>query len=78
MGNLRGVGGLARCVSCGEVHWNLRFNVASDAVQECRVCGSELSAEPRRRARRFEKLVPERRDIAQPGGAAGLGPTATS
>jgi ribosomal protein L34E len=78
MGNLPGMGGLARCVACGEVHWNLRFSPSSDAVQECRVCGSELSAEPRRRARRFEKLVPERRDVAQPGGAAGLGPTAAS
>jgi hypothetical protein len=47
-------------------------------VQECRVCGSELTAEPRRRARRFEKLVPERRDVAPPSGPAGLGPTATS
>jgi hypothetical protein len=63
-------------VSCGEVHWNLRFN--RDAVQQCRVCGSELSAEPRRPGRRFEKLVPEAREIAQRGGAAGLGPTATS
>jgi hypothetical protein len=64
-------------VSCGEVHWNLRFNASSDAVQECRVCGSELSAEPRRLGRRFEKFVPERRDVKQPG-ATGLGPTATS
>jgi hypothetical protein len=47
-------------------------------VQECRVCGSELSAEPRRIGRRFEKLVPERRDVVQPRGAAGLGSRATS
>jgi hypothetical protein len=65
-------------VSCGEVHWNLRFSQSSDAVQECRVCGSELSAERRRPGRRFEKLVPERRDVVQPGGAGGLGSSATS
>jgi hypothetical protein len=72
------MGGLARCVSCGEVHWSLRFSSSRDAVQECRVCGSELSAERRRPGRRFDKLVPDRRDVAPPGGAAGIGPTAAS
>jgi hypothetical protein len=72
------MGGLARCVSCGEVHWNLSFNSSRDAVQECRVCGSELSAERRRPARRFERIVPERRNAGPAGGAAGLGPSTTS
>jgi hypothetical protein len=72
------MGGLARCVSCGEVHWNLRFSSSRDAVQECRVCGSELSAVHRRPVRRFERFVAERAEVTKPGGAAGLGPSATS
>jgi hypothetical protein len=72
------MGGLARCVSCGEVHWNLRFSSSRDAVQECRVCGSELRDERRRPGRRFERFVAERRDAKPTGGPAGLGPTAAS
>ena len=67
-----------RCVACGEVHWNLRFSSRADAVQECRLCGSELCAERRRPGRRFERLLPERRGAPGPGDAAGLGPSATS
>jgi hypothetical protein len=72
------MGGLARCVACGEVHWNLRFSASRNAVQECRVCGSELRDERRRPGRRFDRLVPERRDVAHPAGSAGIGPTANS
>jgi hypothetical protein len=44
----------------------------------CRLCGSELRAERGRPGRRFERLMPERRDAPLPGDAAGLGPGAAS
>ena len=58
-----------RCVSCGEVQWNLRGNAAGDAAQECRICGADLRVERRRPGRRFGvRLARERRD-ARPGTA---------
>jgi hypothetical protein len=78
MGNLSGVGGLLRCVECGEVHWNLRLSSRGSDPQECRVCGSELKAEPRRTGRRFQRAIADARDAARPGDHAGLGPSATS
>jgi hypothetical protein len=65
-------------VSCGEVHWNLRLSTRADAVQECRLCGSELRAERRRPLRRFERLIPEKSDGARGADAAPFGPSATS
>ena len=56
------MGGITRCVECGEVHWNLRFTARGDKPQACRHCGAELTAAPRRFGRRFERLRPERRD----------------
>jgi hypothetical protein len=57
-----------RCVSCGEVQWNLRSTAA--AQQECRVCGADLRTERRRPGRRFAvQLKRERRD-SRPGPAA--------
>ena len=64
-----------RCVACGEVHWNLSLSGRSGAPKECRICGSELRAESRRR---FDRLRPERRDRVAPSDAAPLGPTTAS
>jgi hypothetical protein len=72
MGSFVSVGGLSRCVSCGEVHWNLRLAVRAEAKQECRVCGAELSDERRRPGRRFGRFAVERRDVQSQSGAAGL------
>jgi hypothetical protein len=77
MGNLTPVGGLTRCVACGEVHWNLRLSVRGKAVQECRLCGGGLRAEPRRHGRRFERLIPDSRE-ALTAEAARLDPGAAS
>ena len=76
-GTLVGVGGLTRCVSCGEVHWNLRLSARADAVQQCRLCGADLRAEPRTSSR-FSRLKAVRRDERLPGEAAPLGPHAAS
>jgi hypothetical protein len=65
-------------VTCGEVHWNLRLSSRADAVQECRLCGSELRAERRRPLRRFERLLPEKPEIVRRADARPLGPSATS
>jgi hypothetical protein len=67
-----------RCVACGEVHWNLRFSSRADAVQECRLCGADLRAEPRTTGGRFGRLKAARRDERLPGGAAPLGPGPSS
>jgi hypothetical protein len=67
-----------RCVSCGEVHWNLGFSSRRDSAQECRLCGGELRAQPGSAARRFERLLPEARDVKLPRDPAGFGPSATS
>jgi hypothetical protein len=72
-GTLVRVGGLTRCVACGEVHWNLRLATRADAVQECRLCGADLRAEPRTSGR-FNRLKAVRRDERLPGEAAPLGP----
>ena len=72
------MGGLTRCVSCGEVHWNLRLSSASDAQQQCRICGSELSTERRRPGRSFSPLPRERRDSTAPADAARLGSSPAS
>jgi hypothetical protein len=77
-GNLVRVGGLTRCVSCGEVHWNLRLSARTDAVQQCRLCGADLRAEPRTAGGRFGRLKAVRRDERLPGEAAPLGPRAAS
>jgi hypothetical protein len=77
-GTLVRVGGLTRCVSCGEVHWNLRFSSRADAVQECRLCGAGLRAEPRAAGGRFGRLKAVRRDERRPGEAAPLGPSPAS
>jgi hypothetical protein len=69
------MGGITRCVACGEVHWNLRLAARRESVQECRLCGAELRAEPRRR---FERLIPERRDAPLTGEAPRLDPGAAS
>ena len=61
------VGGLVRCVDCGEVHWNLSLGKKPVTSSECRVCGSELKPERRRPGRRFEPLLSERRDAPLPG-----------
>ena len=67
-GTFPDVGGLVRCVACGEVEWSLRGG--AHAPQECRVCGADLRAERRRPGRRFkDRVVRERRDI-RPGPAA--------
>jgi hypothetical protein len=59
-----------RCVSCGEVQWNLRGGAGTDANQQCRLCSAELRLERRRPGRRFgTRLVRERRD-ARAGPAA--------
>ena len=41
------MGGLVRCVGCGEVQWNLRARVdaGGKAVQRCRVCDEDLRPE---------------------------------
>ncbi|MEA2441051.1 MAG: hypothetical protein QOH76_2475 [Thermoleophilaceae bacterium] len=67
-----------RCVSCGEVHWNLRLSSRVDAPSECRLCGSELRAERRPLGRRFERVLGEGRDRVGPTDPAGLGRSATS
>ena len=77
-GKVVAVGGLVRCVSCGEVHWNLRLSSRSDSEQECRLCGGDLQAAPGHVTRRFERLLPDARDVRLPGDRAGLGPSATS
>ena len=66
-GKVPPVGGLARCVECGEVHWNLSLGSRSEASHQCRLCGSEMKPERRRPGRRFDRLVPERRDAPLPG-----------
>jgi hypothetical protein len=57
------VGGLARCVDCGEVHWNLSLGSRAQTSSECRLCGSELKTERRRPGRRFDRILSERRDV---------------
>lgn len=65
-----------RCVACGEVHWSLRLGAQEQSAPDhCRMCGEELTVEPRRR---FGRLVPERADAPQPGEAAGFGGGATT
>lgn len=75
---MSGVGGLTRCVSCGEVHWNLRLTSRQDEDQRCRICGSELSTERRHPGRRFATRALERRDAKASADSAGLGSTAAS
>jgi hypothetical protein len=65
-------------VSCGEVHWNLGFSSRGDSEQECRLCGSELRADPGRALRRFERLLPDGRDVKLSSDPARFGPSATS
>ena len=72
------MGGLGRCVACGEVHWNLSFSARADSVQACRLCGAELKAEKRRPGRRFERLLPDPHEAVRPGGTAGFGSTSAS
>jgi hypothetical protein len=67
-----------RCVSCGEVHWNLRLAARADAVQECRLCGAELRPEPGRIGRRFAALKPERQDAPVAAKSTHFGPHAAS
>jgi hypothetical protein len=65
------VGGLVRCVSCGEVQWNIRsLTLKTRAPQECRVCGAELRPERRRPGRRLERFARERRDAPKSPNAA--------
>jgi hypothetical protein len=66
------MGGLVRCVACGEVHWNLRFAANHTPVSHCRVCGEELREE-RPEARRFGRIAVEQRDAPPSTGTAGLG-----
>lgn len=77
-GNLLVVGGLLRCVECGEVHWNLRLSSRGEGPSDCRVCGAELKAEQRGAGRRFQRAIADARDAARPVDPAGLGPSATS
>jgi hypothetical protein len=65
-GYLTNVGQLVRCVSCGEVQWNLRAVAGGERLPqgECRICGAELDAERRRPGRHFDvRLTQERRDV---------------
>jgi len=55
---------MARCESCGELHWSLGIGARKAAPEECRVCGAPLRPERRRPGRRFaSKLKAERRDL---------------
>jgi hypothetical protein len=54
---------MARCESCGEVHWSLGIGARKAAPQDCRICGAALRPERRRPGRRFSALKAERRDV---------------
>jgi hypothetical protein len=78
LGKVSDVGGISRCVECGEVHWNLRLTARGDKPQVCRHCGAELKPEPRRFGRRLERLRPERRDPSIKGEGAPIDTRAPS
>jgi hypothetical protein len=65
------MGGMVRCVACGEVQWNLRARVDGEGklVQRCRICDEKLLPERRRPGRFAAAVAPERRD-ATPGTAS--------
>jgi hypothetical protein len=77
-GTVRRVGGLVRCVACGEVQWNLRFGANSSPDPACRICGEELRVERRRFGRSTERAKPDRRMPPLPADGGGLRGGATA